>query len=100
MPSKRRSKSKNNKRGHYSHCNHCNVFTEWYVITGNNDTWCLDCMEKHGWEHLSATKEAITKDGGANGSQRTVPKRIANLSQDSWVVSLVETSKSKQKKDE
>ncbi len=80
-------------------CDHCKATTNYYVITGVDNIWCLDCMEYHGWEHLSAIKEATMKGGGSNGSRRTVPKRIANLSQDSWVETFKVTSRSKLNQD-
>ena len=79
MPSKRRSKSKQNKNGYAAECDHCKTSTIYYVITGTDNVWCLDCLGDHGWEHLRRSK-ATTKGGGSTGSKRTVPKRIANLS--------------------
>ena len=100
MPSKRKYKSKPDKLGKKNECKTCGIITQWFVVYGNGVLVCLSCHEEQRWHHLSATKEAITIDGGSNGLKRAVPKRIGNLCQDSWVEDLLATSKSKPETDD
>ena len=57
--------------------------------------YCDNCLEHYGWQHLSAVKEATTKDGGATSSPKKGAMRSGSRSPASWVESLAATSKSK-----
>ena len=76
--SKYKRKIKPDRIGKSAECMHCKSVTPWFVVMGSGARWCLDCMEQYGWEHLSAVREAIMKDGGANGSKTRALKPKGN----------------------
>ena len=101
MRSKRKSKSKKiDKRGKPATCMHCKKTTHWFATMASGAIWCLDCMEHYGWEHLSATRAATMKDGGANGSPPRGQKQKGNRYLGRWEVSTLATSKSNQGSDD
>ncbi len=102
MRSKRKSKSKKlvDKRGNPAKCDHCGSTTHWFSIMASGSTWCDDCMEYYGWEHLAATKEATTKDGGATGSRRKAATRGGNRYLARWEVTSSPISLSTPSKDD
>ena len=38
-------------------CEYENI-THWFVVLASGSIYCDNCMEKYGWQHLSAEKEA------------------------------------------
>ncbi len=93
----RKSKSKQDKVGKEQKCQACETITPWYVILGHGVLVCVSCYEEERWHHLSATKEAITKDGGSSGYKTMGRKRNVNRSVDRWAASSQAILKSQQK---
>ena len=37
-------------------CEYYKIQTHWFVVLASGSTYCDNCMEKYGWQHLSAGK--------------------------------------------
>ena len=79
-------------------CEYCKVQTHWFVVLASGSIYCDNCMEKYGWQHLSAEKEAIMKTKSLNGSKKSASKRRSNPSQDNWEASIEAISSSTSEK--